>query len=378
MSEQSATVLNRGEAEHVCAVISSLSPGGAEYTFLEIVALLVRRGKRVTVVTILPPEEGELSLPDGVERVSCFSEVRNASGVQRCFALMRVLKKLRQKIFDSSPHLIVSFMTQTNVLALLASLGLSARKIVCERIHPNYAPMLGSGVSKPLLRFFRNTIYLSADRITVQSETMRGCFPSWLRKRVVVIPNFVRSFSRETNETREKNKVVLTVGRFVSQKNHSLAIRAFARCLHNFPDWRLQVVGAGPERGRLLSEIERLQCSSHVSLLPLTSSLAEHYRSAAIFLSCSQFEGFPNVVLEAMSFSLPVVATDCPGATAELLEGGESGVLVPLDDEDSLVEGLEALMASEEKRRSLGGRGCKRAADFSSPKILPLWDSLLV
>lgn len=112
-----------------------------------------------------------------------------------------------------------------------------------------------------------------------------------------------------------------------------------ARVVAQAPDWRLLIIGDGPERDALRRQIEDAGLERQVSLLPATANVADYYRQASLYLMTSRYEGLPMVLIEAMSFGLPLVAYDCKTGPAELIDDGVNGYLVPDDDAAAFSEG---------------------------------------
>ncbi|MCB0330740.1 MAG: hypothetical protein KDD70_13795, partial [Bdellovibrionales bacterium] len=213
----------------LCAVISSLEPAGAEFAFAALIGEAVRAGRRVQVITIRSPGETDLSLPQEVRRTSLHLNLREVSGLKKIFLFCRLFWRLRREFTKSSSHTLLSFMTQTNVVALLCSFGCFQRRVVCERTHPEYAPFLGKPPLRGILRLVRNLVYSIADTVIVQSPSMVQCFPSRLHPKIKVIPNFLRDFALGFDVRVPREKTVLSVGRLVESKDHLIAIRVFAR-----------------------------------------------------------------------------------------------------------------------------------------------------
>lgn len=155
---------------------------------------------------------------------------------------------------------------------------------------------------------------------------------------------------------------ILTVGTMKAVKNHSLLLRAFARL--DQPDARLMFVGDGTGRDALLSLARELGLADRVILAGFHRDPTPFYKTADLFVLSSNYEGFGNVIVEAMACGTPVVSTNCPSGPAEILENGRFGHLVPVGDADALSKAMGAALDEPVDRDVLKGR----AADFS-PEI---------
>ena len=146
--------------------------------------------------------------------------------------------------------------------------------------------------------------------------------------------------------------VILGVGRLARQKNFALLIRAFAevRC---HVDARLLILGEGPERTRLEQMVRELGLEDHVSLPGYVANPYAYVARARVFVLSSSWEGFANVVAEALALGTPVVSTDCPSGPAEVLDHGRYGMLVPVDDAAALADAIRRVLAGEAREVSV-------------------------
>jgi glycosyltransferase involved in cell wall biosynthesis len=166
--------------------------------------------------------------------------------------------------------------------------------------------------------------------------------------------------------TPDSPPVVLGVGRLVAQKDFATLIRAFAR-LRARCRARLLLLGEGRDRARLESLVSELGLYGEVSLPGAVANPLPYMYRAAAFAMSSAWEGFGNVLVEAMLCGCPVVSTDCPSGPAEILEGGALGPLVPVGDDaalaDALAQVLEKRVAADRLRARAQQFSVDRAAD---------------
>lgn len=132
---------------------------------------------------------------------------------------------------------------------------------------------------------------------------------------------------------------VLAVGRLTEHKNYQLLITSFAR-VRKEQDARLVILGEGPERENLENLARHLGIEDSVRLPGFVSNVYKFMRHSDLFVHTSRWEGLPGVLIEALACSVPIVATDAPGGTDEVLEHGRHGRLVAPDDESELAEAI--------------------------------------
>lgn len=166
------------------------------------------------------------------------------------------------------------------------------------------------------------------------------------------------------------------VGRLIEQKGFRYGIQAFAKIADEFPKARLVVVGDGSHRAILEGETRRAGVAKRVDFLGWREDSAELMAALDIFLMPSLWEGFGLVLLEAMSRAIPVVGSDV-SAIPEVVVHGETGLLVPAADVDSMAEALRTLLGDPALRRHLGLLGEARLEDeFSADAMVRRYQTL--
>ena len=140
----------------------------------------------------------------------------------------------------------------------------------------------------------------------------------------------------------------------------------------------LYILGEGSERPRLEKLIQDLGLHPVVRLLGFQPNPYATMRQADVFVLSSDYEGFGNVIVEAMALGVPVIATDCPYGPREILAGGKYGVLVPPGDEQALADAILSLLRDPDARRRLGVEAKKRAEEFSVEKIVLSYERLFL
>ncbi len=172
------------------------------------------------------------------------------------------------------------------------------------------------------------------------------------RSRIVVLPvaTDVRHVLSHTatrdlrSEYKEHSPIILSVARFVPQKNLTLLVRAFARAREHMPHAHLILVGKGSDERVVREEIARCGVASCVTILPWTLDVLSLMKTADIYALSSNYEGWGRVLIEAMACGLPVVSTDV-GCAGEICKDHVHGLVVPVGDEECFAHALAALFA---------------------------------
>jgi glycosyltransferase involved in cell wall biosynthesis len=166
--------------------------------------------------------------------------------------------------------------------------------------------------------------------------------------------------------------VLLGVGRLGDQKDFAALIRAFALLSSERPDLRLMILGEGKERGGLESLIREMGLTERASLPGYAPNPYPYMKRAALFVLTSRFEGFGNVVAEALACGCNVVSTDCKSGPAEILDGGKYGRLAKVGDERGIARAIEETLANPIDANILR----ERAAFFSEERAVNEYERL--
>ena len=193
---------------------------------------------------------------------------------------------------------------------------------------------------------------------------------------VVAIPNPL-SWPAAQQPPPLVEKVVVAAGRLEPQKAFDRLIRAYAPLATSHPDWRLDIYGFGPTKAALNGLIDDLGVGANVMLKGYSRDISNVLARSSIYALSSKFEGFPMVLLEAMSVGLPMVAYDCPRGPAETVRDGVNGRLVPNGDRPAFTAALAQLMDSPQLRQRMGAAALADAADYEMPHIVERWTKLL-
>jgi len=354
----------------VALVISSLEPGGAERVVAVLTGLWAEKGWRVTVVTLSSETSDHYSLHPRVTRIplnlvgssrNLWHTLRNTW--KRVVVVRTTLRRIRSDV-------VVSFVVQTNVIVLAALIATGIPVIVSERTDPR-AHYIGV-----VWRLGRFLLYRSASAVVVQTRSVIA----WARtvvplQKVRVIPNPARSL-HEPSRARD-DAIVLAVGRLEMVKGFDVLLEAFAVSGLIQSGYRVVILGEGPERGALASLAARLGVLSAVDMPGVQSSPEDWMERASVFVLPSRYEGFPNVLVEAMAMGCAVIAADCPSGPNEIIRDGEDGLLVAPEDPLALSVALKRLLEDDSLRHRLGQAAVAVRHRFSPEGVLDQWESAI-
>jgi glycosyltransferase involved in cell wall biosynthesis len=175
---------------------------------------------------------------------------------------------------------------------------------------------------------------------------------------------------------RGNTPVIIACGRLTYPKNYQLLLEAFARTQKQINS-RLLILGQGEERTSLGELTHKLEIQDKVIFLGFQKNPFKYMAISDIFVLSSRWEGFPNVILEAMACGVPVISTRCPYGPDEVITDGINGILVPVGDKDVMADAIIRLLKDKKLREQLIMGGTKRAEDFRIEKMVAEYEMMI-
>lgn len=346
----------------ICLVIHSLQAGGMERVMSELASYFASK-ENIETHLILYGLNREIfySIPDNVIVHSPKFKFDNN---KRWISTLKTISYLRKTISHIQPKATLSFGEYWNNFVLLSMLGLKHSVYVSDRSQPDKS--LGK-----LQDYLRKKLYPKAKGIILQTEKAKQIFlKSVKHTNIAVIGNPIRELN-QVDTAVQKKKTVIMVGRLIRSKNQDKLIEIFAKI--NAPDWNLMLVGYDhlkqKNMDRLKALSKDLKVDDRVIFTGKHDKVEELYLQSSIFAFTSSSEGFPNVIGEAMSAGLPVVAFDCVAGPSEMINDGQNGFLIPLFDSVEFEAKLSLLMNNQSLREELGANAKQSIQRFSKDTI---------
>ncbi len=336
-------------------LISSLQSGGAERV-VSLLANYFSKEHDVTVATF-SKQQPFYHLDSRVKHCKLDLLQPSRTILQRVKNSFYRVDRIVAAIKKADPDIIVSFMTQTNFLAVIAAKLTKKPVVIAERIAYDFH---GNSVNK-----IKRVLYPFSNTLVVQTEQDARHYKFLPNVRVVPNPLAIPKI-----EYVQREPIVLAVGRLEEQKGFDRLIESFAYIQRK--DWKLIIAGEGSQRQNLQQLIKKLKLTN-VVLVGRRRDIFNLYAKASIFVLSSKKEGFPNVLLEAMAFGCAVVSFDCPYGPSEIIENGVNGILVKNQDTKALASALQKLMDDATLRRRLGDEAMKVRDSYSIEKVAAQW-----
>lgn len=274
-----------------------------------------------------------------------------------------VFFRIRKYLRTNREARVLSVIRDANIFVGFAAYGLKIKRLAFREANTMNAIDNSPQPKKSIYKFLMKVAYKRADRIISNSEdTKTDLVKSKIipEEKAIVIrnpvldPSFIELKSEKLHDPwflDEGTKVILSVGRLHRQKNFSFLISVFKEVHEINSCSRLVIVGEGEEKQRLFDLIKTEGLSEVVRIIEFQKNIYPYYENADVFALTSEWEGFGNVLVEALSVGLPIVSTNCPGGPKMVLENGKYGELVPLGDKKAYVKALLAALENPIKRQ---------------------------
>lgn len=284
---------------------------------------------------------------------------------------VRRLRVLRAAIRESNPDVVVSFVTCSNVLSIIASVGLHVPVIVSERSDPLH---FETGL---VWRSLRTITYPKAAAVVCLTGHSEASCRRFAAGKALIIPNPVAFREQSTRiRTSGESKQIFAMGRLDPVKGFDLLLEAFHSIASRHPHWSLTILGEGPEREHLEGLIADSGLTGRVSLPGWVADPFPLLAGADLFVLSSRVEGFPNALCEAMACGIPAVAFDCRSGPADIVRHEVDGLLVPPEDVHALAASMDRVMKDPIERTRLGHRASEVVQRFGFNDILQRWNDL--
>lgn len=343
--------------KRIALFVPTLSGGGAEKVMVNLAYGFLHAGQKVDFVVVRKDGPYVNELPAGLTMV----DLRAKHTSMALVSLSNYIRRIK-------PDVILSAMDYANVMALWAKKIARAKALSVISEHSTFSvgmkepPNLRTRLALPTL--MRLSYPLADEIVTVSKgvgDDLVKCF-GIPKGKITVIYNPIR-FDDILQKAREpihhpwyqtgEPPVLLSVGRLHRAKDYPNLLRAFL-LVRKKMDLRLIILGEGKDRLSLESLVKQLDLEQYVEMPGFQANPYNFMTSSNCFVLSSKFEGFPNVLMEAIACGCPVVATDCPNGPKEIFEMTGVGRLVPVGQPELLADAIiEALQEGEKRKPDL-------------------------
>jgi glycosyltransferase involved in cell wall biosynthesis len=309
-----------------------------------------------------PPRDARLAtrLRPSVRRL-----IARRAGLRRT-----AVERLAQVLADGPPGIVVT--SQLWAMEHLAEVPHDDWAVIGQ-YHSSYeAAAAGRDLARAL------ELYRDVDLFTLLTPEDAERFQRDGLNNTTWLPNPLAFWPAESADPAGDQRTVTYLGRLAQEKGPRFLVEAWGIVSQRHPDWRLRLVGSGPEEKAVREQVAALAGGGdRVDLVPpVTDAEAELRRSSVLALP-SLTEGLPLALAEAMALGLPCVATDCSAGVRLLTEDGQAGRIVPRADAVALAAVLDELMSDADLRAALGARARSAVSRFRADTVIDEWEALI-
>ena len=354
-----------GNKKKLLFIIPSLVSGGAEKI---LVLLLDSMDKDIYEIELVVFQQVE------VECASYYVGFPVIDlGKKRPLDFFKLIFKLSRVIQEKRPQLIVSFLTYSNYLTLIAKTisGVDCPVVIAEH---SVISSGGSGLSGFVKKLIVKAVYPLATGVVVVSD---GCRKELIEKfnvldeKIRIIPNginiqYLNQLAQDDVSHpwfKEMTPIFISVGRLSEAKNFQLLLHAFS-LISRKGSYRLLIIGEGEEEKNLRELARSLGIDQNVAFLGYQENPYRYLAKSSVFVLSSSWESFSLAIVEAMCLNVPVISTDCPFGPREIIDDMVNGMLVPPGNAQLLAQAMLDLISNDSLKKKYKQNGLKKVESF--------------
>lgn len=354
-------------SKHILFIFRNMGTGGAQKIEAFVANTLINNGYKVTVLN-MAKERCSVAIDKEIPVYNLFFDnVENEkNSIKRAAKKIAYLIQLRKAIKKIKPDLICVFLSDIVRLTVLAMWGTKIPIIGSERGDPyQFSP-------KKLKQY--NWAYNQCDGVAFQLKKAEKAYSLKRNIKKVIIENPCIPREESFPERTGNEHIILTAGRLAKQKRFDVLIDAFSIVYKTHPEYKMFIYGDGPLKDELKQQIRKRKLEQSVVLVGNVKDVFREATSAEFFVLSSDFEGIPNVLMEAMAIGFPCISTDCsPGGAEMLLQGGKRGIIVPREDSIKMAEAMIRYIEHPELQKKYSQRAKEIIEEYSPERIQEKW-----
>jgi len=359
-------------------VLDCLKGGGAQRAVINIIKNLDRANFRINLALIKRTGEFLNEVPEDVK-------IYDLGCKSARFAIIRLYKVIK----EDDPDIILSTLTYINEITYLATRLLSKkiplimRSAIVESINSKIEPFI--------VRILVKKAYCSANKVITLTDTMKRDLIKNYKipaRRIEIIPNMInfdhirqKSYEdiQEDFITKKRGDIPLltTIGRLTEQKGIRFLIEGFAQ-YRRYHDARLLIMGRGELERDLIKLSTDLGIRDDIYFAGFKANPYKYLARSDLFILPSLWEGFPNVLIEAMACGIPVIATNSASGASEIIADSHDGILVPAADSDAIYQAIKTLLGNSELRKGIAKMGYEKAKGFDAKLIIKRYEKIIL
>lgn len=343
-------------SNNIAILIPTIKAGGAEK---QAVLLAAQLSKKYNVHIIIYAGEQNVSFLRNLEILEN-SNVKLYKLTER--GIKEKFNALKNLLKDNNIEILFNYLTKPNVIGAIAG-----RKAGVKRI---YNGIRNSRIDwwKLILERFAHNYYATGTIYNCYSGENYFSSKGLKKDKAIVIPNCFQNIAEPIVREDRDIKQIVTVGRFVPQKDYKTIIRTIAELKELRKDFVMNIIGYGDEEQNIREWIKEYDVEKYIRIYIRPDNVQDIVRNSDIYLSTSLFEGTSNSIMEALNWSLPVVATNV-GDNDHLVIDSVNGTLHPIGDARGMAISIANMLNNYELRIDYGVAGNRNLQDNYSMEI---------
>jgi len=261
------------------------------------------------------------------------------SFLSNCYSIKKLFFLLKTNNKDST----VLFSMQRHLISTIFGKIFNYQTIIRNSEDPFGATKYADNKIISFLVFVSKFLSFNlADKIITNANKSFNSIKFFLinKSKVVVIFNpYISKYSKNKIYKTRKEKILLAAGRFSKQKNFEFLIEVFSDITKKIKDYKLVIIGSGSYKSKILRKINYFRLQKKIKLKSWTKDISKELIKSKVFILPSLYEGCPNILVDAISNSIPCISSNCSGAE-DVLKNNKAGIIYPINDKNKLKKGI--------------------------------------
>lgn len=359
--------MEKNKNKAVTIFIGSLRVGGAERVVCNLANYLEKKGWDISILTMSDVKASYYVSSNVKVQPLIFQYERKNFFYNSIVRYLRLKKYIKTESTDC----FIVMLPITILLLLFLRKKVKGKVIISERWHPARYSLIIRNLLKELV--------YRADGFVFQTKDSYDWYRPYIKgKKAVIIPNAVNEEFLICDRNIDKKKRIVGVGRLAAEKNFGLLIKAYSQIAEKYPDYTVAIFGEGPERSTLEKLITELHLENKIVVYGYTENIKEELQKSKLFVLPSDYEGMPNVLIEAMALGLPCISTDCPaGGSRFLIQHGINGYLTEVGNIEQMAYYMDLMLSSEKLADSIGSKAHEIVKKLDPDQIYSAWECFI-
>lgn len=285
---------------------------------------------------------------------------------------LRVIPQIRKVVSCLRPDVIVSWRANAGCFVRLATIGSKCKVIFSERTDPYLETSKLLKIATKICEFSDGGVF--------QTEQAQKYYNKLVHKSIVIPNPYICGSKTSLLPIESRNKEIAFVARFfLKQKRQDVMLDAMVRIVKNHPDYKLVFYGNGEDISIVEKMVSVKKLQDFVVFKGAVSNVLDYLRKSRVLALSSDYEGIPNVVLEAFEAGTPVVSTDCsPGGVRILIDNMKNGLISPCGDSDKLANNILKILDDNTLSQKFVENAKIKLKQFYPSLIFDEWEKYLV